>query len=75
MPYPGRMQGRGVSPIGYLGLGEGLRGGEGALRKAISIGGCEGVTRGSSIVGVAPIADLGVYTFPPTARRREGVDP
>ena len=47
------MQGRGVSPIGYLGLGEGLRGGEGALRKAISIGGCEGVTRGSSIVSVA----------------------
>ena len=41
--------GRGVSPIGYLGLGEGLRGGEGALRKAISIGGCAGLTRVSHV--------------------------
>ena len=49
---------------------------------AISIGDCAGlgavdydVARGSSIVRVSRIADLGVHTFPPTARRREGVDP
>ena len=63
-------------------LGKGLRGSEGGPRTAISIGDCAGlravdydVARGSSIVGVSRIADLGVHTFPPTARRREGVDP
>ena len=34
-----------------------------------------GVAHGSSIVGIVPIADLGVHPFPPTARRREGMDP
>ena len=36
---PDRIQGRGVSPIGYLCLVVGLRGGEGAPRTAIWIGG------------------------------------
>ena len=44
-PCPGRIPGRRLSPIGYRFLGEGLRGGEGALGKLISIGGCACLTR------------------------------
>ena len=66
MPYPGRIQGKGVSPIGYLFLWEGVwEPWERLFGEVVAYG----VARGSSIVGRFFVT---VFSGPATNPTQEG---